>query len=262
MPVSGHEFEGEATCNTVVFSNVFSGRKDWQRGGHIKPGFDYFQHFHDSVVSVAGVRAVVFYDELPGNVTEQYSTPNFRFVHVNLSTFDRHLGVNDVRFLVFQKYLQEHPEYETVFTTDISDVVVRHNPCTLVAKSPHKLFVGTEENTLAGNGWMKDRFRSMGGRYMEWFSKQTDKSEVVFNAGIIGGRRGVILEFLAKVTTVLLDPALAARRSGSEVDVNMAALNWVLRRDYPSDQVVSGKPLHSKYKAYEVQRDVFFTHKF
>ncbi len=30
-------------------------RKDWQRGGHIKPGFDYFQHFHDSVVSVAGL---------------------------------------------------------------------------------------------------------------------------------------------------------------------------------------------------------------
>mmetsp|Transcript_174702 Transcript_174702/g.560295 ORF Transcript_174702/g.560295 Transcript_174702/m.560295 type:complete len:391 (-) Transcript_174702:49-1221(-) len=255
-----------ATCKTVILSDFITGRKDWQRNRHIKPSLEYFEKFYESVLSVPGngVKAVVLHDGLPKNITDKYTTDDraFSFVRVNLTNFQGSLGVNDLRFVLFHDMIEQHPEWDTVFMTDLSDVAVRHNPCHLVALGPSKLYLGREGGPLALNPWMGLRFKDMGGKYLKWYRRQRLGSGRIQNAGIIGGRRELLLGFLTKMVAVMSDPELAVRRRGREVNVNMAALNWVVHNLYRGHEIFSGIPLHSRYKGGEDNRsDVYFIHK-
>ena len=68
------------------------------------------------------------------------------------------------------------------------------------------------------------------------------KFSVVYNAGVIGGPRHIILRFLRHLTDVLSDIA------GD--NCNTAAVNYVAHK-YFDDVTFCGFPLTSKYKGYE-----------
>ena len=68
-------------------------------------------------------------------------------------------------------------------------------------------------------------------RYEQWYDAQPTPSGQIFNSGVEGGARGVLLRFLERVTAVLDDPQLAARQEQKTVNVDMSALNWVLHTE-------------------------------
>mmetsp|Transcript_21322 Transcript_21322/g.38986 ORF Transcript_21322/g.38986 Transcript_21322/m.38986 type:complete len:308 (+) Transcript_21322:50-973(+) len=260
----GHNVE--TPCTTHVVSTFFTQKGDWQdHGEHVEPKFRKIAGFYRSVLSTPNVHVVILYDKLPKNFTARYThLGKFEFQMVNLTAYDALLGVNDVRFVVFRDFLHTRPDYSVVFFTDLFDVKVLRNPCPLVMqRSPRKIFVGSEVQHSLDFKWMRKRFEDMGGKYLEWYRRATqkDKAMVIFNAGLLGGRRGQVMAFLENLAAVEEDSLLLTRQRGHEVDVNMGAFNWVVYQHTSRNQRVTGHPLHSDFGANRPLPHDIFKHK-
>lgn len=60
---------------------------------------------------------------------------------------------------------------------------------------------------------------------------------------------------------VMSDPNLACRKANQDINVNMAALNYIVYNSF-QNKIITGAPVHSLYKRLEVKRrDVWFVHK-
>mmetsp|Transcript_41308 Transcript_41308/g.115031 ORF Transcript_41308/g.115031 Transcript_41308/m.115031 type:complete len:328 (+) Transcript_41308:61-1044(+) len=253
-------------CDTVFLTTVLGSRHDPVRGGYIKPDFGYFERFYRSILAIPGGRAkaVILHDFLPENMTSRFTTADgsFSFVKVDISNVDHLLGLNDLRYQLYEEEVKKHPEWDNIFMTDGQDVVVLHNPCALVEQHPEKVFAHSQEGqTLKSYTWMKEKFEQMGGKYYDWYAKaKEDPAMTVMNAGILGGARPVVLKALAKLNAAILDPNLVRRKEGHQLISNMAAFNYVLRQDFAGD-IVTGFPLHSKWFEWSNRTDVYFWHK-
>mmetsp|Transcript_41309 Transcript_41309/g.115035 ORF Transcript_41309/g.115035 Transcript_41309/m.115035 type:complete len:354 (+) Transcript_41309:44-1105(+) len=255
-----------STCETVFLTTLLSTRDDPQRHVAIQPNFTYIEAYWRSILSLPGGRAkaVVLHDSMPEEFTKKYTMPDgtFSFVKVDLSHVDPLMGLNDLRYQLFEEEVKKHPEWDNIFMTDGQDVVVLHNPCALVEQHPEKVFAHSQEGqTLKSYTWMKEKFEQMGGKYYDWYAKaKEDPAMTVMNAGILGGARPVVLKALAKLNAAILDPNLVRRKEGHQLISNMAAFNYVLRQDFAGD-IVTGFPLHSKWFEWSNRTDVYFWHK-
>jgi hypothetical protein len=255
-------------CSTVLLTTFITGKVDPQRQTYQKPSFEYMSAYYESILAHNDerVRAVILHDQLPQSLVDEYTPADQQvsFVMVNISKYPD-LGVNDLRYHLFQEQLLAHPEWDVVFATDLHDVTVRRNPCDVVyEQGRNKLFVGSEAEELAGHEWMRDNeFALMGGQYLSWFLALPQDGTPVYNAGLQGGTRDTLLKLVTNMIQVIDDPALQLRQQHEQVHINMGALNWVLRTKYNATDLWSGTPLNSKFKAYEDGRDdVAFVHKF
>jgi len=70
-----------------------------------------------------------------------------------------------------------------------------------------------------------------------------------------------MLNVFQKMIDIMSDPELAVRKKNEDINVNMAALNYIVYNDYKND-IITGHPVHSAYKRFEHRRkDVWFIHK-
>merc|ERR1719188_2969182 len=113
--------------------------------------------------------------------------------------------------------------------------------------------------------WMKARYVKMGGKYLDFFKKIDVKSKIL-NCGITGGRRDVMLKFLDRMIATMSDKDMVVMKTNESINLNMAALNYILYTEYGKtqdrDQKFQGNaPVHSVYKRYQTDRkDVWFVH--
>ncbi|CAK9029795.1 unnamed protein product [Durusdinium trenchii] len=247
-----------ADCGLMVLTSYFTTKKDWQRGKYAKPSFSKIQKLYQTAIT-NGLAVSVLYDSLPQDFIDAYASHRFRFVQVNLTEFDKRYGVNDVRYFFFHRLLNQNSDWKSVFIVDAFDVRSGMNPCSGI--QPGKIFVGGEQDRLKKHPWMKARFQKMGGKYNQWYtSKVTDKMKIL-NCGITGGQRDVMLKFLSRMVQVLQDPALAIRQKNEDINLNMAALNYILYTEFDG-KFQYGPPVHSVYKRFENRRkDVWWVHK-
>mmetsp|Transcript_52777 Transcript_52777/g.152162 ORF Transcript_52777/g.152162 Transcript_52777/m.152162 type:complete len:147 (+) Transcript_52777:19-459(+) len=145
--------------------------------------------------------------------------------------------------------------------TDICDVTAIHNPCAFVSRNPDKIYVGSQPNDLKPYHWIQRQFSFAGGKYLEWYDSLPDGDRVELSAGILGGRRPVILRALGMISGMVTDPNLARKTLGLEVTVNMAAVNYVAYTGFGKEGVVTGAPLHSEFRAYSNMTNLYFWHK-
>lgn len=254
------------SCSVTILTTFITGMVDWQRNVSQPATFQYMKAFYESVRHMVGVHVVVLHDQLPQNVTEKNywsKSGSLIFVRVDVGSYPKELGVNDVRFFLFRDQVEAQPDWSTVFSVDITDVMVNKNPCELVAAEPDKLYINDQPGVLAPNRWMEKRFLSMGGNYLDWYRAGTyGQRMTLLNAGVIGGSREQYLKFLDVMCEALIDPSLAARIAGEQVNVDMAALNWVAHNKLALAKVIFGFPLQSIHNRYEEIKDhIYFLHK-
>lgn len=244
-------------CGLMLLTTYITTKKDWQRGKFARVQYSKVRRLYHSTVT-KGINVTVLYDKLPVDFMQKYGNERFNFHQVDLTTFDKRYGVNDVRYFFFLQLIKAHPEWKTIFIVDLFDVRVPMNPCPGIQDG--RLYVGKEQDRLRRHPWMKARFLRMGGHYVEWYSTLGEQTRIL-NCGITGGRRDVMLRLVSRMTQVLEDPNLEIRKKGKEdINLNMAALNYIVYNEFPD--FISGAPLHSVYKRFENRRkDVWFIHK-
>lgn len=248
--------------NSMFLSTFFVGVKDWQHKRTQVIEFTKIKKFYFTITSL-GLNVTMLHDDLPDEFVATWQSDLCRFSKVDIKKYKKEfgfrLGVNDIRYFAFVEVIQQHPEWENVFVLDGFDVLVAMNP--FPSLQPGKLYVGSEPTCLKRNYWLKVRFEDMGGDYLKWYSAQLDTQTMTLNCGITGGSRDIILKLFKRLQEVFLDESLKARNDKREVNVNMAALNYVVYKEM-SQSLVTGEPVHSKYwKQQNRRKDVWFIHK-
>lgn len=142
------------------------------------------------------------------------------------------------RWHAYATLLAEYPDRDQVWCVDANDVVMLHQP------DPVELACGSEESTLGANGWLNANHalaRGLAQAHPDW---------PLLNAGIIGGEVHRVREVAAAVYRL-------ARGCRSEL-TDMAAFNIAVH----ARTHLTGEPVHTRFKAYDVDHSTaWFAHK-
>ena len=242
--ISSHTDDYEQLDNdtsNVILTVYLNSKQDYQR--NIKwPSNDYskIKMWYESINKKPGLHGIIFVDSSADkDFIDKYTTKNISFVRVpNLE--DDKINLNEYRFKIYYDFLMKNSQYKNIFMTDGSDVEVVQNPFTHEIYNPDTLFSG-EEKKPAGTV-----------PFYASLNEDYDKNRLLYNAGIVGGSRHIILKFLTQFNDIL--------NNGKPVlNKNMAIFNDVLHDgDF---KIKSGYPLHSIFTKYEKTKDVIFIHK-
>ena len=254
----------------MVLTTYFSSKQDPQRHHSVsQDSLDYIAPLYHSLVQL-GLAGRIFCDHLSDVFIAAHETDRIRFVRCRLGEH----SLNDERFFVYREYLAANPGVSSVFMVDANDVVITRNPFESLRENT--LYVGRDKCVVVGqSAYMRAKLHTL-----EVLSGLTIPAPMYsmphYNAGIIGGRRQVMIDLLDRMIDLF-------NRCEGEGNVNMAALNYLLYQEYdarvltsrylpeavdPSQDgfsrtrwIVSGYPLNSAYKRYETDSDAIFIHK-
>lgn len=172
-------------------------------------------------------------------------TPRISVVHVQPGP--RHIFHE--RHVLVRDYLQASAD-ERVFVTDGSDVAFKKDPFELVrqAGTARRLFVGRERHRILFCRCVRREMRQQFGRI--WFPLRP-----VLNPGILGGRREIVLEALERIITL-------AQQAGDRLVLSdMGIVNRALHAAFRPEELVTGFPLHSRFKGWEFDTTAAILHK-
>ena len=248
----------EEDRDDVIMTSYFTSTHDFQRNKSMSP--DRVRYMLDWLVSVRdlGLRAVVFHDELSPSFQQRVSQfhPGISFRHV---TAPLNRTTNDARFYAYLSYLNTQRDHTHILLTDISDVRLQQNPFQLMRLLGNRLYVGTDIEifpNMASQRWISEKLEACFGNHTPSHAplRQLMYQETVFNAGVVGGPRNVVLAFLERVTQYL-------DTTPPSLNCNMAAVNIVVHRYFHS-QLFTGFPLTSRFLTFQQSpKGVYIVHK-
>jgi hypothetical protein len=170
-----------------------------------------------------------------------------------------HLSGNDARFLLFADVLREMRPDAFVLFTDL-DVTVARDPfpwmAAVAAAQAGTVFVGSEDKCAFHEPYVAESLAHCDVR-------RTDPDalgrRIIFNPGIIGGEVRVVRPVVDAMVAHIERCANSARAN------DLIVLNSVVRAlrgpGGPVHHIVTGPPLHSRYRQYETESTAFLIHK-
>ena len=256
----------------IVLTTYFAGTRWTHRRSRLSSRGDssHLRRFRRTA-HLFNLKVYVWHNGLATNFIEREQTELFRFVHVDvLGTTAPNDPVsipaspNDIRFVYHNRFLHLlnstlpetlRPTY--LLFTDLLDVHFHGNPWTLMnANNPNSIFIGSEEEPLAGNQVLLDRAQFCGFTEDDMDIFRNPVYQKTLSAGILGGKFYLVQNFLGKVLK-LFD------RVNSHGNCNMVLFNLVGNLDFPNN-LIFGRPFHSRFNAYETEamtKNVYLVHK-
>ena len=235
-----------------IFTTYFTSRPDPQRWKpQKKDNLGYILNWFITI-KYLGLKAVIFHDGLSENfrkkLQEDYSKVLFEKVSLGK------LSTNDARFIIYYDYLITNPHIKMILCTDVSDVVFINNPFELMALLGNHLYVGQDNQDsefMHDNGWFRGMAKSC--HVENVLPEYTDVriNKYFLNAGVIGGERLLMIDFLNKVNTYL------GKAKGR--NCNMPVVNYVVQR-YFRHAFYTGYPLTSRFRGNNMMA-VYVMHK-
>eukprot|EP01138_Halocafeteria_seosinensis_P006749 gb/GECG01006902.1/.p1 GENE.gb/GECG01006902.1/~~gb/GECG01006902.1/.p1 ORF type:complete len:374 (+),score=24.07 gb/GECG01006902.1/:1-1122(+) len=260
-------FEDFHSPSGVVFSTYLVLLKDPQRRRKkysVNGSFKNIAKFYNSIHRL-DIQAYIFHDGLSSTFRNKYETSRFIFIHVSeLGGIDDDVALytsnNDRRFFYYQRFMKRvelewvsHPSY--VLACDLFDVMFPRDPFIFLEQQDHsKLLIGSENRRVAKSTWMRQRFRRCRFSKSQRNAVIHPKGRVLLNAGIIGGSWNTFREFL-------LYAIAHFPKFNPKENCNMPVVNYVAYGNF-STRLVTGYPLHSRYKKFERKaKNVYIIHK-
>ena len=204
------------------------------------------------------IHGIVFHNHFSNATCMQYSN---EFISFQKIEYDKRFNPNVFRYMVYHDFLNNDAhEIQSLFLTDVSDVVMLKNPFDdlLFKNHPQHLFCGDEPKILA-NDWMQNHCTHLRNNILnfEQFEKKYSQSTLL-NCGIIGGEISVMKNFIEKLSQL---HRLYNANNSTAYTGDMGGFNYIART-YFNDHIIHGKPVNTVFKEYENQRtDCWFKHK-
>lgn len=223
------------------------------------PGDDY-SLISDWAESIAALQlqGVLFHNNFTEATCAAHQNQHVTFVSVD---YDVRFNPNVYRYFVYRDFLRAHADQlESLFVTDVSDVVALQNPFIqpLFRANPNSLFCGDEPTRLA-NEWMQAHATHLRHRIADYANYEEEFAQsTLLNCGIIGGNIAVMTPFLEKL-------CLIHQQYNSDNKTaytgDMGAFNYLARTQF-NEQLRHGSPVNTVFKAYQRDRaDCWFRHK-
>jgi hypothetical protein len=246
------------TGRQVVMACHITGHYDVNRSQTL-PGDDFslVQDWADSIAAL-GIEGILFHNNLSERTCQTYANTYLTFIRIS---HDPRFNPNVYRYLLYRGYLRTHAqEIESLFVTDVSDVVVVNNPFVqpLFRANPGTVFCGDEPICL-DNDWMRahaTHLRQNIGDYAHY--EAAFAAAPLLNCGIIGGDIQVMQELMEALAHL---HETYNHNNQTAYTGDMGAFNYLLRTRF-ADRLLHGPPVNTVFKGYEVDReDCWFRHK-
>jgi hypothetical protein len=215
----------------IILTSYFVTRPDPQRGVSVNPNDPDLYGGWVNTLEALGLAGVIFADH------------DLCVDSLNVTVMPHELktgwSTNDERFWAYYDYLTAHKDIDNVFLTDLFDVDFFGNPFGLISDD-YDLYCGCGAGfpgTIGDNRWLINKMKEAYGRVYY-------PDRVTLNAGVIGGRRGLVRDLIYR----MLDDMLSL---GGDKNINMAAFNKNAHDLFAPDRIMVGPPLTSLFKKYE-----------
>lgn len=216
------------------------------KGGAKPNDYNQMKNWYESVKK-CNLNGVILHNECSPEFIKKFSTEKISFFNWEKK---HRPSYNDERFYAYHEYLVCHPKVERVFFTDLFDVRFCANPFKLMEKNPeHDLFFGEELMSKSSSRWMVRKCREM---KLQLITGGYHPGQVIYNAGIIGGKRKHILNLLIDMKSIF-------DKIHPRYNANMPVFNFAASRT-PS-KIFSGPPLHNKFRSNKVPEGTYIKHK-
>jgi hypothetical protein len=246
------------TYTQIIMACIFTGIYDVNRNNILPDDDDALIRDWAAAITEQGLKGIIFHNNFSDLTCAKYSPEHISFIRV---VNHNHYNPNVNRYFIYRDYLRLHATaLKDLFITDISDVVVLKNPFKeeLYTDNPASLFCGDEPKQL-DDEWMRahaTHLRSHIPNYADYEEKH--QQETLLNCGIIGGRVGLMQDFIEQLCTI---HERYNQHNQTAYTGDMGAFNYLVRTRF-NERVLHGAPVNTVFKAYEDQRtDCWFRHK-
>ena len=239
-----------------IVSCFFNTYEDPKGGGCWTPSISIMNDWYKSgthiIDSGADFKLVVLYDELPQTFIQSFDSTYVDFIKV-ASYISR--SPYEYRWQAYSLFLEQVDKLQdSIFFTDISDVIIASNPFSNIDQN--SIYLGDEQLNKFSNSWCTERlpyYREEPCDFMNIYN--TYQSETFLNAGIVGGVFQQVTLFVNYMNHYL---DTLPKMPDSVTD--MLLFNYVARKYFSN--IVHGIPVNSVFSQQETSRtDVFFIHK-
>lgn len=223
----------------VVLTTYLTGSIDPQRGEKWTADIEQCRVLAESVKR-HNTDLVVINDCFDKNETDKFS--NIVNSYSISDTIKETKNPYFLRWLEYRDWLRLYKP-DNVFLTDCNDVELLRHPFKNI--QPNKLYVGWEKDVI-GCQWMLNHHKS---NFGQTFIKCNMKTPLL-NAGVIGGRYEVVMEFLDRICDMIsILPELSLE------DTDMATFNWVLYSHF-NGRFETGEKICTTFKAYDYSNKI------
>ena len=227
--------------NTTLLDDDFSIVKDWAQS-----------------VTDLNLNGVIFHNNFSEQTCKAFQSENVTFIKIS---HNNNFNPNVYRYFVYLDFLNKHAqEIESLFVTDIADVVLLKNPFeqALYTQNINSIFCGDEPKTLY-NEWMIAHAEHLRNKITDYANYEEEfKTSTLLNCGVFGGSFEVMYSFLQKLCFIHQNYN-ADNKTAYTGD--MGAFNYLIRTQF-NGVVLHGAPINTVFKAYDVNNEAcWFRHK-
>lgn len=220
------------------------------KGGSKPDDYSLMRGWYESVRKL-GLEARIFHNEMSDEFVDENETEKVKFVYYDEL---RRPSYNDNRFYAYHEWLKKNDGVLWVLCTDLFDVKILMNPFKMMAEySNYTLFTGSEKLNPYSGKWMRQKCRAM---ELEMARSEYKPGNVLYNAGIIGGKREDLMVLFQKMMAVM---------DGIELkhNANMPVYNYCIDRIEKENgwRIFTGYPLHNEFGSNKADTGVHVMHK-
>lgn len=208
-------------------------------------------------ISDLNLQGIIFHNNFSEATCNKYQSDNLCFIKVE---YNPQYNPNVLRYFVYNEFLKLHShQFENVFFTDVSDVVVLKNPFVqkLFLDNPMAIFCGDEPEIL-DNVWMQNHGEHLRSKIPDYaIYEEKFKNNPLLNCGIVGGNRAVLKSFIADLWSIHSSYNFD---NCTKFTGDMGAFNYLVRTQY-NDNLIYGNPVNTEFKKYLADSSCWFQHK-
>ncbi len=234
-----------------------------------KPEIDYIAPWYDSVTKL-GLTGIIIHDGLDEEFIARYTTSHISFRRYR----GGHYSIFEERWFAYYMWLSQSG-VQRAFIADMNDVYITRDPFALKHEEL-TLYVGRDlANKIKDSGWLlaeQEQYCHDAGYQVPLLYPY----QYVYNAGVVGGSRQVLLLLMSYMITRTVQTMTAAHK-------DMTLLNLFIyeyffpyidirldrpRLATPEDDrraahryLVTGYPFNSDFQKFQLDSDACFIHK-
>jgi len=229
----------------------------------------YIEPWYNSIVKLK-IKGIIIHDGLDKKFIEQYQNEYIQFREYKCGKYP----IYEERWMAYYLFLAK-TKIENAFFTDASDVYITNSPFKIIT-NPYAIYIGRDSANKVGlSEWMMDELNSFN-KDSNYKVKKTYYFQQVYNAGVVGGSKQLLLFFISEVIKLILT-------SKTDFYKDMYILNIVIHNHFfpilkirPYEKcitqiendnhikhkfLVSGFPLNSEFNKFEYNSTALFIHK-
>ena len=243
--------------NQLILGCHITGVYDVNRSQMLKDDdFSIIENWVNSI-SKLNLQAIIFHNNFSESTVLKHQSKNLLFIRI---THDEEFNPNIFRYFIYNQFLKKYcNKIDSLFVTDVSDVLVLKNPFIqpLFIEKFDCVFCG-DEPTYWNNEWMHLHGTHLRNRINDYFEIETkNKSHQLLNCGIIGGNVSVMNSLIESIWQLHNTYNFDNKTSYTG---DMGAFNYLLRKHY-YEKIIHGSPVNSEFKTYFDDGTNWFQHK-